>query len=97
MTLRVQHDIEYVKEFAMNTKLTLSLDKDVIDRAKRYARRRHQSLSKMVENYLREVATPEGKEEDITPLVAELSGLLNPEQADRRRKEYADYLEEKYR
>jgi hypothetical protein len=88
---------KYVKETAMNTKLTLSLDKDVIDQAKKYARRRHQSLSKVVEGYLRQLSCPEAGEGEITPLVAELSGLVSPERADRRRKEYADYLEEKYR
>ncbi len=81
----------------MNTKLTLNLDKEVIDQAKKYARRRNKSLSKVVESYLRQLASGEGGEGEITPLVAELSGLVKPERADRRRKEYADYLEEKYR
>jgi len=81
----------------MNTKLTLSLDKEVIDQAKKYARRRHKSLSKMVEGYLRQLAYPEAGEGEITPLVAELSGLVSPEGADRRSEEYADYLEKKYR
>ncbi len=81
----------------MNTKLTLSLEKEIIEGAKKYARRRNKSLSKMVEAYLRQVAHNEITEEEITPLVAELSGILSPEQTDRRKEEYGDYLEEKYR
>ncbi|WP_305046548.1 DUF6364 family protein [Geoalkalibacter sp.] len=81
----------------MNAKLTLSLEKQVIDEAKKYARRRRKSLSKMVESYLRQVARAEMEENAITPLVAELSGILDPDKAERRRKEYGDYLEEKYR
>lgn len=33
----------------MNTKLTLSLDKDVIEKAKEYAKEHQMSLSKMIE------------------------------------------------
>lgn len=81
----------------MNAKLTLSLEKHVIDEAKKYARRRRKSLSKMVESYLRQVARAEMEENAITPLVAELSGILDSDKAERRRKEYGDYLAEKYR
>jgi hypothetical protein len=37
----------------MNTKLTLTLDKNVIESAKKYARKRDRSLSDLVENYLK--------------------------------------------
>lgn len=36
----------------MDTKLTLSLDKEIIGRAKKYAKSQHTSLSKMIESYL---------------------------------------------
>lgn len=36
----------------MNTKLTLNLDKKVIEEAKNYARSNRVSLSKLIENYL---------------------------------------------
>jgi len=36
----------------MNTKLTLNLDKDIIEEAKFYAKRNKLSLSKLIENYL---------------------------------------------
>jgi len=81
----------------MQTKLTLSLDKEVIAQAKEYSRRQHKSLSKMVENYLRLVAVKERGDEEITPIVAKLSGILPPGAADNFREEYTDYLEKKYR
>lgn len=81
----------------MQAKLTLSLEKDVIEQAKEYAHRQHRSLSKMVENYLRLVTSSEQMETDISPTVAKLSGILPPEAADHFREEYTDYLEKKYR
>ena len=81
----------------MGTKLTLSLDDKVIEEAKRFAKRQHRSLSKLVEGYLRQVTKSESAEEAITPLVAELSGVLSPAKVDKHKKEYADYLAEKYR
>ena len=35
----------------MNTKLTLTLEKEVIEKAKKYASENGRSLSEMVENY----------------------------------------------
>ena len=37
----------------MTTKLTLTMDKSVIERAKKYAKREERSLSNLVENYLK--------------------------------------------
>jgi hypothetical protein len=81
----------------MNTKLTLSLDRDTIERAKAFAGRRHKSLSKMVEDYLRQVTTTERSGAEITPLVTELSGLIPAEKADKHAAGYADYLKKKYK
>lgn len=41
----------------MNTKLTLSIDKEVIDQAKSYVKEEGQSLSKVVEKYLRNLVS----------------------------------------
>ena len=81
----------------MQAKLTLSLDKEVIEQAKKFSRQQHQSLSKMVENYLRRITAQERKDEEPTPIVAQLSGVLPPQAGDRFREEYAEYLEKKYR
>jgi len=81
----------------MNAKLTLSLEKEIIEQAKEFSRKQHKSLSKLVENYLRQITRSAPEKEGITPLVAELSGLIKPERAKSRKDEYADYLTEKYR
>lgn len=41
----------------MNTKLTLSLNKSIIERAKKYAKSNNQSLSQIIESYLEKVTS----------------------------------------
>ncbi len=80
----------------MDTKLTIKLNEDVISRAKSYAKKRQTSLSKMIENYLDVVSKPDSEESEITPLVKSLSGVLNlPENYDYK-KDYAEFLTQKY-
>jgi hypothetical protein len=81
----------------MQTKLTLSIDKSVIERAKKYAHRRRRSLSGLVENYLREVTRADLGNEEVTPVVAELSGVLPADAVTAHRDDYSDYLADKYR
>lgn len=81
----------------MHTKLTLSIDRDVIERAKKYAQHRHRSLSGLVESYLREVTRTDFSADEVTPIVAELSGVIPAEAAEIHRDDYADYLAEKYK
>ena len=80
----------------MDTKLTIKLDDDVIIRAKRYAKHRRTSLSKMIETYLDSVTKTDSTGIKITPLVKSLSGVVTlPDDYDYR-KEYTDYLTRKY-
>ena len=39
----------------MDTKLTLKLEQDIIEKAKDYAKLRKTSLSKLIENYLQRI------------------------------------------
>jgi len=55
--------------------LTLSIDPDVAARAKRYAKRRGTSVSRMVEAYPTSVMEPETREEK-TPIPDSLAGIL---------------------
>ena len=41
----------------MNKKLTLSLNKSIIEKAKRYAKGNNQSLSQIIESYLEKVTS----------------------------------------
>lgn len=61
----------------MDAKLTLKLDKEVIERAKRFARKYNTSLSKMVERYFDQVTQQEeeGGSLELTPLVRSLHGI----------------------
>ena len=80
----------------MDTKLTIKLDNDVIFRAKRYAKHRKTSLSKMIESYLDSVTKPDSDDTEITPLVRSLSGVISlPEKYDYK-KDRTDFLIKKY-
>ena len=81
---------------AMDTKLTIKLDNDVISRAKKYAQHRKTSLSKMIESYLDFVTKPDSDDIEITPLVKSLSGVISlPENYDYK-KDRTEYLIRKY-
>ena len=83
----------------MDTKLTLRLNGNVIERAKIYARNNKISLSKMIESYLDSLTRQKEEEEKnvITPLVESLSGVIDLPADFDYKKEYRDYLEEKYK
>ena len=83
----------------METKLTLRLSDNVIERAKVYARNHKISLSKMIESYLDNITVQrqDKKENFITPLVESLSGVIDLPADFDYKKEYGDYLVEKYK
>lgn len=82
----------------MDTKLTLKLNDRIIKKAKKYASTHNTSLSRMVENYLQRILSENEKEEDeITPLVKSLSGIVKLPNNYDSRKEYADFLSKKYK
>ncbi len=62
----------------MNTKLTLTIEKEVIEVAKEYAKQKGQSLSEMVENYFKFVTVNRKKikEKQLAPKVRKLRGIL---------------------
>jgi F0F1-type ATP synthase membrane subunit b/b' len=49
----------------MNTKLTLTLEKEIIEQAKKYASAKGKSLSEMVENYFRYLTEFRADESEI--------------------------------
>lgn len=81
----------------MNTKLTIRLDKGVIDRAKKYARSHKISLSRIIESYLDSITQKRSKEIKITPLVKSLSGVIDLTADFDYKKDYSDYLRKKYK
>lgn len=51
----------------MLTKLTLTVDKEVIERAKRYARSTGRSLSDLIESYLDTISSPRKQTQEKLP------------------------------
>ena len=81
----------------MNVKLTLNLNRDIIERAKLYARDKNQSLSSLVQNYFIFLAEKNQLDEiEISPNVKELSGIIQLDQDFDLKKEYGSYILEKY-
>ena len=80
----------------MDTKLTLKLDKQVIEQAKKYAKTHNISLSRLVENYLKALTGNKDKQAGVGPLVKDLTGVVKIDDRDYRA-DYTDYLEKKYR
>ena len=78
----------------METKLTLKLDRAVIQAAKRYAEENERSLSGLVEDYFRNLSTDHGSSNKYSPLVEELIGVISDE--DIAASDYTQYLGKKY-
>ena len=82
----------------MDTKLTLKLNQRVIEKAKEYASNKKMSLSRIIEAYLQSLTSEkESTEFEISPFVKSIStGIEIPNDLDYK-KEYTDYLMEKYK
>lgn len=77
----------------MQTKLTLRLDAQLIERAKTYARHRGKSVSQMVADYFALLGQEEQRE-TLAPLTRSLRGALRGAAIDED--DYRQHLEEKY-
>lgn len=85
----------------MDTKLTLKLDKDIIEKAKIYASEKNRSLSAIIESYLKVLTSDSNnnsfEEIKITPFIRSLS-LKSGLSADLDyKKDLGDYYSEKYK
>ena len=76
-------------------RLNITLEPEVIERARRYCQRHDTSISQLVGGFLSTLATPKpaGEEADLPPAVQRLHGIAKggPDQEDYRR-----HLLEKY-
>ncbi|MDP3567383.1 DUF6364 family protein [Sediminibacterium sp.] len=81
----------------MDTKLTLKLNEDIIEKAKEYAKAKKTSLSDLIENYLQKLTSDNKSNKSITPLVKSLSGIINLPKDYNDKKDYTDYLTNKYK
>lgn len=62
----------------MNTKLTLTIQKEVIKIAKEYAKEKGQSLSELVENYFKLITNERRpiKPNELSPRIKRLRGII---------------------
>ena len=60
----------------MDTKLTLRLDKNIIDQIKIYAMQQQQSLSSLTEGLYKEILIEKEKDDITTPIAKKYKGIL---------------------
>ena len=82
----------------MNTKLTLTIEREIIERAKNYAKEKNRSLSDIIENYLKILTKEERKNKSIklNPAVESLRGSFKMPKDMDYKKELKNRLEKKY-
>jgi len=82
----------------MNTKLTLTIEKEVIEIAKEYAKEKGQSLSEMVENYFKLVTVNRRKIEEkrLSPKVRKLRGIIKIDRNIDYKQTLTEELSKKY-
>jgi len=80
----------------MTTKLTLTVEKDIIESAKIYAKQNGKSLSPLIENYLNALVQKENPKDDLSPKVKELMGFIKLPKDFDYEKELTESLAQKY-
>lgn len=83
----------------MNTKLTLTIEKSVIEKAKDYANSSGRSLSNIIENYLKALTDKEQTDIhnfQLPPIVKSLKGAFKAPNNYNYKETLTDILEEKY-
>ena len=78
----------------MNTKLTLSLDKDVIEKARRFAKSNGRTLSNLVESQLKVLTRPVDDDE-IHPEIKRLMGKIHIDAAFNHKAEIKKVMSKK--
>ncbi len=80
----------------MTTKLTLSVDKETIEKAKRYAQEHNRSLSELVTYYLEALTEEEKSRLEIDPEILEIADEIPVEELPDEPDPKYRYLKDKY-
>lgn len=80
----------------MTTKLTLTIEQDVIKVAKTYAHKKGRSLSELIENYLKTLTSKTSDDKDLSPRVKKIMGKIKLPKDFDYKKTLADELTKKY-
>lgn len=81
----------------MNTKLTLTIEQSVIERAKLYAKGKGHSLSEIIENFLKAITTEQKPIEEVSPITKSLRGSFKAPIDFDYKNELSKALSEKYK
>ncbi len=81
----------------MNTKLTLTIEDSIIERAKKYAKKEGRSLSDIIESYLKTITQDDSTHPaQISPLTASLRGSFKAPDDFDYKKELSKVLSDKH-
>ena len=80
----------------MQTKLTITIEKSIIEQAKSYAKNKGRSLSELIENYLKVVLEDNEKTVKLSPSIKKLKGSVKLPDNYEYKKELINILSEKY-
>ncbi|RLD70641.1 MAG: hypothetical protein DRJ10_20170 [Bacteroidetes bacterium] len=80
----------------MQTKLTITLEKSIIEQAKTYAKEKGRSLSELIENYLKVVLDDNQKDIKISASIKKLQGSIKLPDNLNYKKELAKSISQKY-
>ena len=81
----------------MNTKLTLTIEQAIIEKAKKYAKNKGRSLSDIIGNYLKVITKEEEKlNVEIAPITKSLRGSFKAPADFDYKKELSKGLSDKY-
>ena len=87
----------------MDTQIILNINKEILEKATEYAKRREISLSILIENYLQKILDDSAKEINMkTSIVDALSGIASKEKTNQDdnvdfTEEHLNYLMKKYK
>ena len=80
----------------MNTKLTLTVEKSVVEKAKSYAKGVDRSLSELIENYLSSLVQEDPSEYKMSSKLKKISGAVKLPKDFDDDKELRAYFEKKH-
>jgi hypothetical protein len=93
--LRIIRIFVYITR-TMTTKLTLTVEKTVIEKAKSYAKRTGRSLSELIEKYLESITNDEKNNDQLSPKLKKIVGAVKLPKDFDEDKELSAYLEKKH-
>lgn len=80
----------------MTTKLTLTVEKQIILKAKLYARQTGRSLSDLIESYLETLVLEKDNMKELSPRLKRIAGRVKLPKGFDEKKELRSYFEKKH-